>query len=412
MAILRNTYVQARSIPIVGLISVEFISLLGNQIAAVAIPILILQSTHSPLIVGIAGSGNIIPIILAALIGGKAIDRFGAWIVSVLSDLLSCISVLALPLAFMFFKDVPSFVIFLLVFIGALFDPSGTSSRQILIPSLSRLARKPLTKINSYRGGLENGADFLGPVLGVGIISIIGTTNTFFMNAASFLICVIIFIFTVPRKQTKSSFNESCSPLLGVRFVFENNKLRALALIGMLSNFVILPFLGLLLPVLALQKFESTMLLGICLSVFGVAATIGSFAFSKISQVLSLSVIYYFGMLITAVAIILCATVETQIGVIICVTLAGSLLGASNPLEQTILQKETPIRIAGKVFTSLTAIRFAAGPLGLLFAGIITEISNVDIVLILGGGLLFIGTVFSWYSMPLHDMNKCVGENS
>ena len=58
--------------------SAEILSLLGNQIAAVAIPILVLEFTHSPLITGLAAMGNIIPIVLAAFIGGKAIDSFGA----------------------------------------------------------------------------------------------------------------------------------------------------------------------------------------------------------------------------------------------------------------------------------------------------------------------------------------------
>src|SRR6185295_13567428 len=102
-------------------------SLLGNQIAAVAIPILVLQFTHSPLVTGVAAAGNIVPIILAAILGGRAIDRFGAWNMSVAADLLSYCSVLALPLAFIYLDQVSPFLIFVLVFLGALFDPTGIS---------------------------------------------------------------------------------------------------------------------------------------------------------------------------------------------------------------------------------------------------------------------------------------------
>ncbi|HEY9846121.1 MAG TPA: hypothetical protein V6D03_07980, partial [Candidatus Caenarcaniphilales bacterium] len=86
-----------QSAPIIGLIAAETFSLLGNQVAAVAVPILVLQFTHSPLITGIASAANIIPIVLSAILGGRAIDRFGPWNISVAADFLSFCSVLLLP---------------------------------------------------------------------------------------------------------------------------------------------------------------------------------------------------------------------------------------------------------------------------------------------------------------------------
>lgn len=80
---------NTRSIPIIGLITAESLSLMGNQIAVVAIPILVLQFTNFPSVTGIASAANIVPIILAAILGGRAIDRFGAWKMSVSADLLS-----------------------------------------------------------------------------------------------------------------------------------------------------------------------------------------------------------------------------------------------------------------------------------------------------------------------------------
>jgi hypothetical protein len=79
------------------------------------------------------------------------------------------------------------------------------------------------------------------------------------------------------------------------------------------------------------------------------------------------------------------------------------LLGAGNPLEQTILQEVTPSKIAGQVFTSHTAISFAAGLFGLLLAGVVTELTNVNWVLSVGGGLLAISTAIGWWFMPFSD---------
>jgi MFS family permease len=393
-----------------GLVSAEFLSLLGNQVAAVAIPILILQYTQSPMVTGIASAANILPIVLAGFFGGRAIDRFGAWRLSVIADLLSSLSVLVLPLAFLYFSNLSAALLFLLVFIGALFDPTGIAARQTLVPSLARLAGRPLERVNTLRGGLENGADFIGPILGVALIAAIGTIKTFFVNAASFLLCAVIFALAVPEKRSQSSQSRNQDVLLGARFIFGNARLRALAVTGLIAGFVILPFLGVLLPVLTTQGFHNSSLLGLCVSAFGVSATLGALSFSKLRAFFSRSLIYYGGLLITAFAIVLCGVVTTQYGVVLSAALAGLLLGAGNPLEQTILQEETPKIFAGQVFTAFTAIRFATGPLGLLLAGLATELTSVKKVLVVSGGLLLITAISSWFTAPLQEKNRSVAK--
>ncbi|PSB19450.1 MFS transporter [Phormidesmis priestleyi ULC007] len=402
-----NNFINLRTstIPLFGLISAEFLSLLGNQIAAIAIPILILQQTQSPLMTGIASAANIIPILMAAFVGGRAIDRLGAWSVSIIADLLSCISVLTLPLAFIYLGKVSPSLVFLLVFVGALFDPSGIAARQTLVPRLARFARKPLEKVNTLRGGLENGADFVGQIVGVGLIGTVGTINAFFVNAASFLLCAIIFILAVPKTQKRLPASFHTDILLGIRFIFGNSQLRSLALIGMIANFVILPFLGLLLPVLTTQVFNNPTLLGACLSAFGINATLGALSFSWLSRLCSRSLIFYGRLLVSGVAIALCGFFTTQPSIIIILSaFAGLLLGAGNPLEQTILQEETPQMLAGQVFTSLIAISFAAVPLGLLLAGAVTQLSSVETVLGLSGGLLMIAAIVGWSAAPFQKL--------
>ena len=392
---------QTRSLPLFGLMTAEFMSLLGNQVAAVAIPILVLQFTHSPLITGIAAAGNIVPIILSAILGGSAIDRLGAWRMSVAADLLSCASVLALPLSYLYLDHVSPVLLFILVFLGALFDPTGISARQTLVPVLAKLSGRSLDKINSWRGGLENGADFVGPVVGVALIGIVGTLNTFFVDGVSFLLCAVIVAATVPRDRQKPSLTDDRAGLAGVSFIFKNSQLRSLAVVGMIAGFVILPFLGLLLPVLATQKFGSTTLLGICLSAFGLSATVGAISFSSLSRKCSRSLIYYGGLFVTGSSLILSALATNKYEVILSAAFAGLLLGAGNPLQQTILQEATPGPIAGRVFTSLTALHFIGGPFGLLAAGFLTQFTNVDTVLLSGGGVLILLAGSGWCFLPL-----------
>ncbi len=400
---------NSQSIPLHGLMAAEFLSLLGNQIAAVAIPLIVLQFTHSPMAAGVAGAGNVLPILFAALIGGKVIDTFGALWASITADLMSFVSVLCLPLVLINFSDVSPIVLFVLVFIGALFDPTGVSARQALVPSLARLSRVSLVKINGYRGALENGADLAGPIVGTTLFSLIGAANTFFLNALSFLVCATILYFCIRRKKRKPSkfrrlTKEEGSLFQGVRFILANPSLRAMALVGMVANFVVLPFLGLLLPVLVTQKFGDPMILGVILSVFGLAATFGALGFSRLAERISRSMIYYGGLVVTALSIGASALVETPFGVIVSAAFAGLLLGASNPLEQTIFQEQVPRKIAGQVFTSQNALRFLGGPLGLLLAGIAVEFLGVDWGLLAGAAILFFSTLLGMFVAPLKNL--------
>ncbi|MBD1913636.1 MFS transporter [Leptolyngbya sp. FACHB-8] len=390
-----------QSMPIVGLMVAEFLSLLGNQIAAVAIPILVLQFTHSPWVTGIASTASIIPIILAAVVGGRFIDRLGAWRMSVVADLLSFVSTLALPFVFTTFDRVSPALIFLLVLLGALFDPTGVAARQTLVVNVAAISERSLERVNAWRGTLENAADFIGPILGVGVISLTGIVPAFLVNAVTFLGCAAIFAIAVPHIRTTSQKHPEVSPWPGIAFIFGHPQLKSLAIVGIVTNAALLPFLSLLLPVLATQKLNNIPLLGIALSVFGLTATLSAMAFSWLSRRCSYSVIYYGGWLLTGSSILLCAFATHPYQVVLLTALAGLLLGVGNPLEQTVLQIETPAAIAGQVFTAMSAIHFAAGPVGLLLMGMLTELLSIETALLLTGSLLVTVALLSWYRSPL-----------
>ena len=59
--------ISPKALPLICLIGAEFLSQLENQIAAIAIPILVLQFTHSVIATGIAGAdGSLLAIIAAS----------------------------------------------------------------------------------------------------------------------------------------------------------------------------------------------------------------------------------------------------------------------------------------------------------------------------------------------------------
>lgn len=73
------------------------LSFLGNGILAVALPLIVLQSTNSPLSMGAVSTATAVPALLVGLCAGVVIDRVNRRPCSILSDLISAVAVAAIP---------------------------------------------------------------------------------------------------------------------------------------------------------------------------------------------------------------------------------------------------------------------------------------------------------------------------
>src|SRR5690349_6734801 len=74
------------------------LSLLGNSIAGVVFPLLVLQTTGSVLATGAVAVASALPAAVAGLVMGVVIDKINRRTASVLTDVISALSVAALPL--------------------------------------------------------------------------------------------------------------------------------------------------------------------------------------------------------------------------------------------------------------------------------------------------------------------------
>ena len=87
---------RMRLVPVAYLVS-YLLSLLGNAIAGIALPLIVLQTTGSALGAATVAAATAVPAVLAGLFMGVVIDRVNRRTSSVLTDLISAVSVAALP---------------------------------------------------------------------------------------------------------------------------------------------------------------------------------------------------------------------------------------------------------------------------------------------------------------------------
>lgn len=74
------------------------ISLVGNQLALLALPWFVLQTTGSPARVGLTGATEAAGIILSAFFGGALVDRTGFRRSSIIADLAGGAAIALIPL--------------------------------------------------------------------------------------------------------------------------------------------------------------------------------------------------------------------------------------------------------------------------------------------------------------------------
>lgn len=111
------------------------LSLLGNSVAAVVLPLVLLARTGDALAAGTLALVCAVPQMLVGLLGGALLDRVNRRNVSIVSDLVSAASVALLPIVDMVWGL--SFGWFVaLGLLGAIGDIPGMTARDTLLPAV------------------------------------------------------------------------------------------------------------------------------------------------------------------------------------------------------------------------------------------------------------------------------------
>ena len=139
---------------------------IANGIATVVFPWLVLERTGSPSAAAAVGALTLLPLLVTSFVSGTIVDLVGRRAVSVASDLLSLVSVAAVPLLDAAIGLGVGWLAALAV-LGATFDPAGITAREAMLPdaagaSGSRWSAR--TASTRRRGGSRSSSARASPV--------------------------------------------------------------------------------------------------------------------------------------------------------------------------------------------------------------------------------------------------------
>ncbi|MEV0809613.1 MFS transporter [Micromonospora sp. NPDC050200] len=365
--------------PLIGLLVGHTVSLTGNMLTYIALPLYVLAETGSPAATGLTGAFATAPVVLGGALGGVLVDRTGYRRASVLADLVSCATVAAIPLLDAT-VGLPFWLLLTLVFASGLLDTPGQTARTALLPEAAAAARVPVERAIGWFEATERGSRLLGAPLAGLLVAVVGALPVLAVDAATFAVSALVVALLVPRSMRPAEQAQEepggywRSFTAGVRFLVREPLLRAMVLLVLVTNFFDAAKSNVLLPVVADRDLGGPTAFGLLVGAMGGGALVGSLVFSAVGHRLPRRATFVTAFAIASGPPFWALAAAPPLPMVVAVfAFAGLAAGAINPLIGAIELERVPARMRARVYGVIGAGCWAAMPLGALGAGLAAD---------------------------------------
>ncbi|MEV4843445.1 MFS transporter [Micromonospora matsumotoense] len=368
-----------RRAPLVGLLVGHTVSLTGNMLTLIALPLYVLAETGSPAATGLTGAVATVPVVLGGALGGVLVDRIGYRRASVLADVVSGLTVAAVPLIDATI-GLPFWALLGLVFASGLLDTPGQTARNALLPEAATAAGVPLERAVGWYEASERGARLIGaPVAGL-LVATLGALPVLALDAVTFAVSALVVTVLVPRSLRPATPADPAGGgywrefAAGVRFLAREPLLRAVVLLVLVTNFFDATKSNVLLPVVADRELGGATAFGLLVGAMGGGALAGSLLFSAVGHRLPRRATFVTAFALASAPPFWALAAAPPLPWIVAVfALSGFAAGAINPLIGALKLERVPAHLRARVYGVIGAAAWAAIPLGALAAGVAVD---------------------------------------
>ncbi|GGO60679.1 MFS transporter [Nonomuraea cavernae] len=362
----------------------QSLSLLGDQLAQVALAVLVYDRTGSALATASVYALTYLPSILGGpLLAGLA-DRFARRGVMLVCDLVraALVAVMALP-------GVPFPVLCALVFFVVLLSAPFSAARAALLPEI--LEGDRYVAGSALQNMTNQAVQMLGFAAGGAMIATMGPYRALALDAATFLASALILVIGV-RRRPAASGGDGAKPSMwamtraGARLVFGDRKLRTLVLFAWLCGFYILPE-GLAAPYAA-KLYTGTLpvpvITGLLMAAMPMGTVLGAFVFSRfVSPSGRLRMMGWLAMLSCLPLIV--TAMRPPLAVVLVAWVVSGIGGAYQLAANAAFVQRVPAERRGQAFGLVHAGLMAAQGIGILAGGLAAERLGPEPVVALAG---------------------------
>lgn len=361
------------------------LSLLGNSIAGVALPLIVLQATGSALGAGTVAAATAVPAIIAGLLMGVVIDRINRRTSSVVTDLISAAAVAALPIVDAITGlSLGWFILFGII--GAVGDVPGMTAREALLPAVLRRSGDSAERIVGIREGVAGVTILIGPAIAGTLMVLFEGSTVLWITAATSLLAALVTLL-IPH-ETGVIVADERAPLAagsvwrqlheGWLSLLRNRLLLSLTVIGLASIAVLGSLQGLILPVY-FTLINEPGLFGFVLSALALGTLIGAGVYAALSSRLGRRAWLLLSAAGITGGIALMAALPGPWLVFAGAFLIGLFSGLINSLVGVLTIERIPEALRGRILSTQNALMMVAAPAAILLAGAVAEFAGVGV---------------------------------
>ena len=365
--------------PLLGFLTAEALSMAGSQLSFVTIPWFVLVTTGSPIRTGLASFAEMAPYVLAGLLGGPLIDRFGPRRTAIVADFSSFVVVATIPA--LHAVDLLRFPLLLaLVALAGTLRGFGDTSKRTLLPRAADAAGVPIDRATALYDGVNRSAMLLGLPASGFLIAWIGPANVLLIDAASFLCSAVVVgwylrgvgVVRADEERTAERYVES----LGVGLAYLRRDRLVLGIVAMLflTNLFDQAYSAVFVPVWVHDVLGRPGALGLLGGAFGLGALGGNLIYaalqSRLPRLLTLSLCFLLGGSTRLFALVLTDHLWVAVGVSFA---AGMLMSTVNPILSSTAYERVPPHLHGRVLGAVGALTWAGIPVGAFLAGTVVQ---------------------------------------
>ncbi|UEJ83912.1 MFS transporter [Brachybacterium halotolerans subsp. kimchii] len=359
-------------------------SLLGNSITAIALPLLVLFTTGSPLGAGAVAIAAALPAAVAGLLVGSLIDRINRRTAAILSDVISALALIILPVIDLTVGLNLGWFIAVAI-LNSFGDVPGITAREAMLPAIAHAGGMDPSRLIGLRESLAGVSFLIGPAIaGILVASLEPVTVMWATSGIAALAALLTLVIPsrasgLPRERQGDPRRETPGSVFhGLAVIFRTPLLRVVVLLGLALAVVLAATQGMVIPVHFAFQNEAG-LVGFVLSALAAGLLIGGGLFAVFGTRIPRRGWFTTGVIVVAVGFVVIGILGPVWSIFTGAAIVGLGGGCMNAVVGLTFVENVADAERGKVLGAQNAIMTVVPAVGIGVAALLIEIGTLHL---------------------------------
>jgi len=382
----------------VALISAYVVSVAGTSMSAIAIPWLVLTTTGSAARTGVVVFAQLLPYVVAQLLAGPVVDRFGLRRSFVWGNAAAAVAIAAIPACYALEVLTLPVLIGLVVVVGLRRGVADCANGP-LVPTTAEVGGIAMERAAGIKSGANRAALLLGAPLAGVLVTGFGSPAVVAIDAGTFAVAAIIAAIWVRVREPSTVEEAGLRRYLrdlgdGLRFVRGDRLLLGFITMVAVTNLLDQGLVEVMVPVWARNEVGSATALGLISGVGGGGAVLGSLLGAWLTPKLPRRMTFAVSYVLSGAPRFAVLALSDSLALILAVWFAAEVFsGTLNPVLGAAAYERIPPELRARVLGVLRSTAWLGLPLGALAGGYLTEAWSLHTALWVFGAAYLVTTL-------------------